>query len=471
MDHTSDLPVAVIGAGPVGLAAAAHLLQRGLQPVVFERGEGPGSSLIEWGHVRVFSPWQYVLDKAAQALLEDSGWTQPDPDALPTGAEIVEHYLAPLARLPNVARHIKYNASVNSITRLGLDKVASEGRDDTPFVVRYTVDGVERKLMARAVLDASGTWLRPNPIGIDGLPVVGEKTEMDRIRYGIPDVSGREKKDYADRRILVIGGGHSAINVVLALLDLQRESSDTSIIWALRRNKIAKLLGGGLNDQLPARGALGLAAKDAIESGRLKLLAPFSVESILPETDALRVNAQVAGSLEVLDVDRIIVATGFRPDLEILSELRIDLDAAVESPRQLAPMIDPNLHSCGTVPPHGVDELSHSERDFYIVGSKSYGRAPTFLMATGYEQVRSVVAELAGDPVAARQVQLVLPETGVCNVTLPGDRQEAEAGCCGGPAPVEADACCVADATAKSEGKSGCGCGSPAQPKEMETVG
>ncbi|KSV92914.1 hypothetical protein N184_22455 [Sinorhizobium sp. GL28] len=411
------------------------------------------------------------MDKAALELLEQSGWTQPDPDALPTGAQIVERYLVPLSRLPNVARHIKYNASVQSITRLGLDKVASEGRDGTPFVVRYMVDGIERKLMARAVLDASGTWLRPNPIGIDGLPVPGERTERGRIRYGIPDVGGREIEDYADKNVLVIGSGHSAINVVLALLDVQKDRTNTTITWALRRNKIARLLGGGLNDQLPARGALGLAAKDAIESGRLKLLAPFSVETIEPEAHALRVNAQVAGSLEVLEVDRIIVATGFRPDLEILSELRIDLDNAVESPRQLAPMIDPNLHSCGTVPPHGVDELSHSERDFYIVGSKSYGRAPTFLMATGYEQVRSVVAELAGDPVAARQVYLVLPETGVCNVTLPGDTDDAETGCCGGPAPVAADACCVADAAAKSESKTGCGCGSSSQPKEMETVG
>jgi hypothetical protein len=161
-----------------------------------------------------------------------------------------------------------------------------------------------------------------------------------------------------------------------------------------------------------------------------------------------------------LVVDRIIVATGFRPDLGMLNELRIAIDPATEAPPALSPLIDPNFHSCGTVPPHGVDELTQPESGFYIVGSKSYGRAPTFLMATGYEQVRSVVAELAGDHVAARQVQLVLPETGVCSVT---PASLGAASCCGGPAATT-DSCCVADEVAKAEGEAGCGCGTtPAQ--------
>ena len=157
-----------------------------------------------------------------------------------------------------------------------------------------------------------------------------------------------------------------------------------------------------------------------------------------------------------MDIDQIVVATGFRPDFTFLRELRIDIDYTVESPPALAPLIDPNLHSCGTVPPHGVEELKHPENDFYITGSKSYGRAPTFLMKTGYEQVRSVVADIAGDHLAARLIQLVLPETGVCSADPVGNNSAAA--CCGGPAPVNVDACCLADATAKTEGKSGCGC-------------
>ncbi len=131
-------------------------------------------------------------------------------------------------------------------------------------------------------------------------------------------------------------------------------------------------------------------------------------------------------------VDEIIATTGFRPDLAMLGELRLGLDSAVESPATLAPLIDPNIHSCGTVPPHGAAELAHPEPGFYIVGMKSYGRAPTFLLLTGYEQVRSVVCALVGDEAGASAVELVLPETGVCS-TDRGAGDDA-GGCCGAPA-------------------------------------
>jgi hypothetical protein len=155
--------------------------------------------------------------------------------------------------------------------------------------------------------------------------------------------------------------------------------------------------------------------------------------------------------------DELIVSTGFRSDFSFLSELRLRLDPAIEAPVALAPLIDPNEHSCGTVRPHGARELAHDEPGFYMAGMKSYGRAPTFLMMTGYEQVRSIAAELAGDKEAAARVELVLPETGVC--TRGGvESAEAASGCCGGPAKEELSACCAADETAKKAGASGCGC-------------
>jgi hypothetical protein len=385
----------------------------------------------------------------------------------------VRDYLAPLAGVPQIASNLKLGATVTAITRLGHDKVSNQGREASPFVVHYQDAEGEHRVLARAVMDASGTWARPNPVGVDGLQVPGEHEAGDRIAYGIPDVLGAVRSYYAGKRVLVIGGGHSAINVALALMELQEEAPRTEMFWALRRNSVEKLLGGGLNDQLPERGALGLAAKRAIEDGTMNMLAPFSVSRVETEGDSLTVDATLAGKPFSLSVDRIVVATGFRPDLSFLGELRVALDPAVEAPPLLAPLIDPNFHSCGTVPPHGIEELAHPEPGFTIVGSKSYGRAPTFLMATGYEQVRSVVAEIAGDTKAAREIHLVLPETGVCSAApIFGSAAEAS-GCCGGPAPAEADACCVKDADAKARGEDGCGCstGAVAEPLPAASSG
>lgn len=453
----SHLPVAVIGAGPVGLAAASHLVSRGLKPIIFERGSSVGASLLEWSHVRVFSPWEYNMDAAAKALLSATPWDEPEATELPTGGEIVERYLRPLSELPPIGTALRLGATVTAITRQGLDKVSNLGRDVRPFEIRWTdADGQERSTLARAVIDASGTWTKPNPMGVDGLPVLGERALSDLVSYGIPDVAGSDRDSYAGRTTLVVGSGHSAINAALALLTLQEQAPGTKILWALRRNRLDKLLGGGLNDQLPERGALGLAAKQAIDAGRLQILAPFAATSVQRSDEGVTVGGTLGHAPITLEVNRVVVATGFRPDLQMLAELRVGIDPATEAPPALSPLIDPNFHSCGTVPPHGVEELSHPEAGFYIVGAKSYGRAPTFLMATGYEQARSVVAEIAGDHVAARQVHLVLPETGVCSVT---PAALGASSCCGGPAS-DATSCCVADETAKAEGEAGCGCGS-----------
>lgn len=453
----NQLPIAILGAGPVGLAAAAQAVLRGLTFTILEKGPLAGAAVADWGHVRVFSPWRYNIDRAARDLLLSDGWVPPEDEYLPTGAELVRDYLAPLAAHPAISPNLVLGARVEAITRQGHSKVMTKGRDAAPFAIRWRdAAGQSQQLLARAVIDASGTWGQPNPIGTDGLPVPGEVEARDRIAYGIPDVIGRDQKSFAGQHTLVIGAGHSAINAVLDLLDLQDSNPATKVSWATRGGGIARLLGGGLNDALPGRGRLGVRAEAAIRSGRLALLSPFAVNRIGSDTEGLRVSARHADRDTTLTVDRIIVATGLRPDLAPLRELQLALDPIVEAPPLLAPLIDPNLHSCGTVPPHGVVELSHPEPGFYIVGMKSYGRAPTFLMATGYEQVRSVAAELAGDHVAARQVHLDLPETGVCS----GEPLVAE--CSGGSAAQDADVCCKLDADAKADGKAGCGCSAEA---------
>jgi hypothetical protein len=420
----STLPIVIIGAGPVGLAAAAELVVRGERPLVLEAGASAGASVRDWGHVRLFSPWRYCVAEAAVALLEPDGWLMPDPDAHPTGAELYERYLASLAALPAISSGLRTNTRVLAVTRQGYDKLKSGGREHAPFVLHIAEPHGETLLRARAVIDASGTYTQPNPLGAAGLPALGEAALAARICYGIPDVLGAQRARYAGKRVLVVGSGHSAFNAVLDLARLAREAPGTSVHWAVRRVSPGQMFGGGAADQLGERGALGERARQLASEGGVHM--HFGVRIAALRATAAGVIVTTEAGSELPPVDEIVTTTGFRPDLGMLRELRLGLDPIVEAPAALAPLIDPNLHSCGSVPPHGVAELAHPEPNFYVVGMKSYGRAPTFLLLTGYEQVRSVASALTGDDAGAREVRLVLPETGVCTSNL-GDGAD----CCG----------------------------------------
>ncbi|MEO8611040.1 MAG: NAD(P)-binding domain-containing protein [Chloroflexota bacterium] len=426
--ETQTLPIAVIGAGPVGLAAAAHLIERGETPIVFEAGDAIGANMRHWGHVRMFSPWEFTVDRAMVRLLEVHGWQMPPAKELPTGGDLVERYLVPFSELPEVQDFIHLNAQVIAVSRRNIDKMKDKGREDAPFILHVVYgDGSEALIEARAVIDASGTWHKPNPLGSGGLPAVGEKRHAGHIFYGIPDVLSNHRERYANKRVLVVGSGHSAINALLELAQLKQDFSQTEIFWAMRGTNLQQVYGGGEDDALPARGRLGTRIQAHVDTGVIQIVSPFRVREITAVVDGINIIGETPDGLQTVQVDEIIATTGARPDLDMLRELRLELDPALESTRELGPMIDPNIHSCGTVRPHGEAELRHPEKNFYVVGMKSYGRAPTFLLATGYEQVRSVVAALVGDWEAARDVQLNLPETGVCSSDLAGEG----AACCG----------------------------------------
>ncbi|CAL9631383.1 hypothetical protein SUDANB120_06107 [Streptomyces sp. enrichment culture] len=439
-ETTTELPVVVIGAGPVGLAAAAHLRERGLDFLVLEAGPHAGTATREWSHVRLFSTWGEVVDPAAEKLLAPTGWVKPDPATYPTGGGWAALYLQPLADA--LGDRVRYGARVTGVSRAGRDRIVDADRDAQPFVVHTeTGDGREERLFARAVIDASGTWSTPGPAGAGGLAALGEKAAADRITYRVPDVKDPAvRARYAGKRTAVIGSGASAFTALayLAALAKTDDGQGTHATWILRRGISGSTFGGGEADRLPARGALGLAAKAAVEGGYAAAVTGFRTDAFERDGDGRLVLVGEDGRR--LDaVDEVIVLTGFRPDLTFLDELRLGLDERLQAPLALAPLIDPNQHSCGTVYPHGQAELSHPEKDLYLVGMKSYGRAPTFLAMTGYEQVRSIAAHLAGDHEAAERVELALPETGVCGGAGLFDQpeaaeQEQSRGCCAAPA-------------------------------------
>ena len=413
-----DLPVAIIGAGPIGLAAAANLAIQKVPFIVLESGQQVAENIRKWQHVHLFSPWQYDIDKAARKLLEETDWQSPQDDLLPTGKELIDQYLKPLSELPILKESIRYNSKVVSISRKENDKMKSLNREKQPFEIYIERNHGVEIIEARAVIDATGTWGNPNPATSNGVWLASEKECQDHIEYGIPNVKENTNR-YANKTITVIGGGHSAINTLLELAELQIEYPQTKLLWILRKKHVADAFGGEEKDALEARGALGTKIHSLVDSGKVKVYTPFYTMQVKALNEQLELVGRYHDEIiSIKEIDELIVNTGNRPDFSIEQELRLSIDPATESVEALAPLIDPNVHSCGTVRPHGEAILRQPEQGLYIVGMKSYGRAPTFLMATGYEQVRSITAYLAGDIEASKRVELDLPETGVCSTNL-----------------------------------------------------
>ena len=286
----------------------------------------------------------------------------PEPEQYPTGAELVERYLEPLASKTALANHIRLSSRVTNISRVGFDKLKSKGRQSAPFEIRYQNGTGPSVLHADAVIDASGTWHSPNPTGANGLLAIGELEAADKIAYGMPDVLGKDRARYAGKTVAVLGAGHSAIGTLTDLARLAKQASETRPIWLLRGNDPAKAYGGGANDKLAARGELGAAFAALIDAKRIDIEAGFRVSHLALNGPHLTIATTANPFDRHVVVDELIVATGFRPNLDFVRELRIQLDPAIESPMALAPLIDPNEHSCGTVRPHGARELAQPNR-------------------------------------------------------------------------------------------------------------
>ncbi len=312
-DQTRSYPIAVIGAGPVGLAAAAHLVARGERPLVFEAGPTVGAYVAAWRHVQVFSPWRYNVDAVAAKLLQAHGWAEPDPDALPTGADLIAQYLRPLASVPEIAPHLRLNSRITRITRTGYDKMKTEGRDRAPFTLRVRrAEGLESNVLARAVIDATGTWGTPNRSApMAWLPrerwprAIASRTAFLRPW-------GADRRRYAGRRVLVVGSGHSAFNVLLDLVELAASSEPARITWAVRRSSVGQMYGGGAADALPARGQLGERLRAAVATGHVRLVTSFRIASVQRGPDGVSVTG--ADRVALGPFDEIVAATGFRRD-------------------------------------------------------------------------------------------------------------------------------------------------------------
>jgi thioredoxin reductase len=320
---SNSLPVAVIGAGPVGLAAVAHLKVRNQPFILFEAGDAVGSNVLSWKHIRIFSHWRYNIDKAARQLLRDTAWQSPDDEGLPTGAELYDQYFKPLSELSSIKPHVHLNSRVLSIGRKNLDKMKTSGREELPFVIQVLKGNEINQYEAKAIIDTSGTWNSPNPIGSGGVFAVGEKENRDRINYGIPDILNDQEARYKNKSVAVVGGGHSAINAILELDKLKEKYPSTEIHWILRKKNVADVYGGQESDALAARGALGIKIERLVNNDRVNVYTPFQIQQVIKRGGKLTLVGFQHGVKHALSgIDEIISNTGSRPDFSFLQEVR-----------------------------------------------------------------------------------------------------------------------------------------------------
>ena len=402
--------LAVIGAGPVGLEAAAAALDHGFDVHVFERGE-VGAHPIGWGHVRMFTPWRMNLGPHSRAHLEAVGWKAPDPESCPTGLELAERYLEPLAALPELKGRVHTGAQIVHAGRRGLlkgDSIGKDERREQPFrLLARDPGGRERFLHACALIDASGVYGQPNWAGDGGSPARGELYLAPQITYHLPDVRGAARPRYAGRRTLVIGGGASGMTTITQLAALAAEAPGTSAVW-VTREPAGELCAEIAGDPLAERRALYAAARALARGGdpAISHIGGARVEGLEfnSATHRYRANLMQGDQPAVAEGDEVVVHTGFGPDNSIYRELQVHECYASRAPMKLAAaLLGAAAGDCLDTPAFGADVLASPEPDFYILGHKSYGRAPNFLLETGYRQVADVIAALAARlPAAAR---------------------------------------------------------------------
>ena len=394
--------IAIIGAGPIGLEAALYGATLGDDVRVFERIE-VGGNILDWGHVRMFSPWKMNVTPLGRRV---AGLVSLVDDECPTGREFAESYLFALAQALQLRERIFTGATVIHTARkrkLKHDDIGHPRRSESPFrlMVRHA-SGKEVMVEADVVIDASGVYSNPSYMGDGGIPALGELVNRHRIVYRLDDILGADRAKYEGKTTLVVGAGHSAATTIVALKVLADAAPKTRAIWAVRANRKKPFEMNG-NDPLSGRAALMKKCNELAEGANpgIQYLTGCTVESIAYHgaTDQFDVVLNNGHAPLSMTVDRVIAHVGLGPDNSIYRQLQVHECYATLGPMQLAAvLLGETSADCLAQQSHGPDQLKVPEPDFFIVGHKSYGTRANFLLRVGHEQVRDVFKLIHRDP-------------------------------------------------------------------------
>jgi thioredoxin reductase len=398
--------IAILGAGPIGLEAALYARFLGYDVCVYERG-AVAEHVLGWGHVRMFTPFSMNCSPLGLAALtaQDDGYRPPEPSAPLLGREWVRRYLEPLSQTDLLADHIHRRVTAVSVSRHGLlkgDRRQDPARADAPFrVLGRADDGTERSERADIVIDTTGVFANPNWLGPGGTPALGEVELRGRIEYGLPDIEGRDREQYAGRHTLLVGAGYSAATSAVALRSLALQSPGTRVTWTTQGPEEEAAAGPIREfraDPLSSRRELAAAANRyaAGEGGVVTHWPGTIVEAVCWNADqfVVRLSGRHAGEVQC---DRIIANVGFRPDDTLYAELQVDQCGATGGPQNVAAFLrDKDPADCLASVAWEPSTLRTAEPNFYVLGAKSFGRDSRFTFVMGLAQIRALFA-LIGD--------------------------------------------------------------------------
>ncbi len=392
--------IAIIGAGPIGLEAAARAIIDGYRVSVFEKGS-IAANVQSWGHVVLFSPFGMNRSTWGLGIVRKHTTTTsvPDDDELLTGHAFAERYLIPLGEA--MAQHADIHAEtrVVAIGRTDLLKheaIGDHRRGSAGFrILTECTDGQQQSHAADILIDASGTYGHHRPLGTGGIPAIGEQAAADRIHYLLDDPTGSHRERYANRRVLLVGSGYSAATSIIALDELRRTAADTSITWLVRNNPRAPITVID-HDRLPQRAAIATRANDLANSDHVRMLQGTIDRIDRNPDDCLRVSmTHPTEAPTSISVDRILANVGYTPDNTIYRELQVHECYATLGPMKLAASLMGNASTdCLDQTAPGPDVLTNPEPNFFILGSKSYGRNSAFLIRVGIEQIDQLFAHI-----------------------------------------------------------------------------
>ncbi|MDA1055642.1 MAG: hypothetical protein O3C40_35045 [Planctomycetota bacterium] len=391
--------IAVLGAGPIGLEAALYARFLGYDVDIYERGH-VADNILRWGHVRMFSPFGMNRSTLGLAALraQDESYLPPGDEEILTGLEYADRYLLPLSQTDLLADHLRLGIEVIGVGRPELlkgEEIGTEERADSDFrILCRDTAGAETVVTAEVVIDTTGVFGNPNWAGEGGLPAIGEMAVRDRIEYGVPDILGSAQSQYASRKTLVIGAGYSAATTVVALAKLVEAAPDTHVTWLVRQASETGPIAPIVDDRLPERATLTIEANRlaAGASPNVVFKPRTTLASVHYDEAAGKFHVELSGEQDGrAEFDAIVANVGCRPDNRIYQELQVDECYATEGPMKLAAALQgSSTGDCLAQTAHGPQSLTNPEPDFYILGAKSYGRNPNFLVSIGLEQIRDL---------------------------------------------------------------------------------